>query len=69
MKITSARIEWDKSDRWLAPVVFVTIDGEESRLFEYYADELSFHSNEFIGLTREEALDLRYQKDLAYIRS
>jgi len=68
MKITSARIAYGK-DRWSTPEVFVTIDGKESRLFEYYADELSFKSSEFIGLTREEALDLRYKKDLAYIRS
>ena len=69
MKITSARIEWDRSDRWSIPVVFVTIDGAESRLFEYYPDEISFHSNEFIGRTRAEALDLKLKKDVAYFRS
>ncbi len=69
MKITSARIEWDRSDRWSIPVVFVTINDEEERLFDYYPDELSFHSGEFIGLTREEAIDLKRKKDVAYLRS
>ncbi len=69
MKITSARIEWDRSDRWSIPVVFVTINDEEERLFDYYPDEISFHSGEFIGLTLEEARDLKHKKDVAYLRS
>lgn len=38
-------------------------------LFEYYPDELSFRPSEFVGLTKAEAITLKHQKDLAYLRS
>lgn len=69
MKITDSRIAWDRANRWAIPVVYATIDGKEERLFEYYPDEIFFLSDEFIGLTREEALELRHKKDIAYLQS
>jgi hypothetical protein len=52
------------------PIVTVTYkDGSTEELFSYYPDEIQFCSAEFIGLTREEAIDLRRQKDIAYLRS
>ena len=68
-KITAARIERDGTDRWAIPVVFVTIDGKEERLFDYYPDEIQFHSSEFLGLTREQGVELKLKKDGAYLRS
>ena len=44
-------------------------DGTKETLFSYYPDELSFSSNEFIGLTRDEAHALRHKKDVAYLQS
>lgn len=41
----------------------------DDRLATYYPDELSFNEDEFIGLTKKEALDLMFQKDLEYLRS
>ena len=47
------------------PEVFVKYseaDDFES-LFTYYSDEISFSSSEFIGLTDEEAHNLKFNKD------
>lgn len=43
--------------------------GELEDLFTYYPDELSFTASEFIGLTREQAIDYYHSKDIAYLRS
>ena len=52
------------------PTVTVTFeDGQVKELFWFYPDELSFTESEFIGLTEEEAKALRFQKDIAYLRS
>ena len=44
-------------------------DGETKELFEFYPDEISFTETEFIGLSEQEAYDLRHKKDVAYIQS
>ena len=45
-------------------------DDESSEvIFEYYNDEMTFDPREFIGLTKDEALDLYHRKDIAYLRS
>mgnify|MGYP001468952088 CR=1 FL=1 len=67
-KITEARVTVSKS-MFDIPSVFVTIDGKEEKLFDFYPDEISFSSFEFIGLTKEEAKKIKYTKDLNYLRS
>jgi hypothetical protein len=42
---------------------------EQEKLFSFYADELSFSSKELVGLTADEARDLKVKKDTAYLRS
>jgi hypothetical protein len=71
MKIVSARItEMPKSFFDPMPKVFVTFEnGQEEFLYEFYPDEIMFATNEFIGLTKEEAISLKTQKDLKYLRS
>jgi hypothetical protein len=71
MKIISARITpLPKCFGDLLPVVWVTVDGgHEERLFEYYPDEISFHPQEFLGLTISEARALRTKKDVDFLRS
>lgn len=73
MKITKARItEQPKTLFDPMPQVWVKYEDEEDEeemLFDYYPDEISFCSEEFIGLTREQALKLRQQKDIEYLRS
>ena len=52
------------------PRVTVTYaDQSTEMLFEYYPDEISFTPAEFVGLTREAALQLRHRKDVAWLQS
>jgi hypothetical protein len=52
------------------PKVYVTLeDGKEEFLFEYYPDEISFTESDFIGLTIQEAFELKRKKDVAYLQS
>lgn len=44
-------------------------DGSEEKAFDYYSDELSFYENEFVGKTVSEAISIKVQKDVAYLRS
>lgn len=44
-------------------------DGSTCSLFSYYPDEISFTAEEFIGLTRGQAIELRHKKDVAYLQS
>jgi len=38
-------------------------------IFHYYSDELHFHTWEFIGKTKAQAVRLFHQKDIEYLRS
>jgi hypothetical protein len=70
VKITAARITaLPKSFGDPMPVVYVTVGGEEQRLFDYYPDEISFTAGEFVGLTVEEAVGLKFKKDKRYLQS
>lgn len=44
-------------------------NGEEKELFEFYPDEIDFIESEFIGLTIEEAKNMKYHKDIEFLRS
>ena len=72
LKIVSARItEMPKTLFDPMPSVMVKYAGAatEQHLFDYYPDEISFTSSEFIGLTRMEAVTLKCRRDADYIRS
>jgi len=70
-KIVSARItDMPKSFRDPLPEVHAKLeDGSEVKLFEYYPDEISFRATEFVGLTIEQASQLKFKKDVAFLRS
>jgi hypothetical protein len=53
------------------PKVMVVMDGEttEKELFQFYPDEIDFNSNEFIGLTEDEARALKGKKDKHFLQS
>ena len=52
------------------PQVHITMeDGKEQFLFDYYPDEISFTPSEFVGLTIEEARNLKFRKDKRYLQS
>lgn len=68
-KIIAARItEMPKKMLDPMPAVMVKLDGEpeEKTLFHFFPDEISFRAEEFIGLTENKALRLRYERDEAY---
>ena len=71
LKIVSARItEMPKGYFDPMPQVWVTYeDGKEQMLFEYYPDEISFSPQDFVGLTRSQAIHLKFKKDKAYLQS
>lgn len=72
MVITSARITAgprNLMDFNLPKVYVTTEDGQETFLFDYYPDEISFQPAEFIGLTIEQARYLKFEKDKAYLQS
>ena len=49
--------------------VNVTYEGGATEpLFGFYTDELSFTEQEFVGKTRDQALRLHFDRDLAYLR-
>jgi hypothetical protein len=50
------------------PKVYVTLEsGEETFLFDYYPDEISFTADEFVGLTIDECRHLKFVKDRNYL--
>ena len=52
------------------PSVMVKYAGSDEfvKLFDYYPDEISFSSSEFIGLTEAEGKQLKFQRDKAFIQ-
>jgi hypothetical protein len=51
------------------PRVEVTLEnGEVKTLFDYYPDEIAFQPSDFVGLTVAEAMRLKSEKDLAFLR-
>ena len=71
MKIVSASISaMPKSFCDPMPKVTATFeDGTEKDLFSFYPDEISFTANEVIGLTEQEAYDLRHKRDVFFLQN
>ena len=52
------------------PEVWVTCeDGSETKVFDFYPDEISFSGAEFVGLTIEECRLLKFGRDRAFLQS
>lgn len=43
-------------------------DGTETKVFDFYPDELSFSGDEFVGLTVEECRLLKFGRDRAFLQ-
>ena len=71
MKIISAEITAQPKSLFdPMPKVIVTFeDGGVEELFDYYPDEISFTEKEFRGLTKEQAINLKFEKDKRYLQS
>ena len=69
MKVINARITAQPTDLFdPMPKVYVTLEGgEETFLFDYYPDEISFTADEFVGLTIDECRHLKFVKDRNYL--
>jgi len=52
------------------PQVWVRLDGgEETLLFAYYHDEITFNEREFLGLSLFQARALKVQKDKEFLKT
>lgn len=69
MKITKAEIIPPSGWGDHAKVIATFSDGSEAEVVRYFTDELSFTAEEFVGLTKDEAVELYYQRDKAYLQS
>jgi hypothetical protein len=70
-KVIARAVITKPTDMFTCPEVFVVFEGEaqKHRLFEYFPDEISFSPEEFVGLTKRQAHELKARKDLAYLKS
>ena len=71
MKIISARItDYPKGLFDPMPMVYVTMENNKQVfLFEFYPDEINFTEEEFLGLTIDEAKNLKFIKDKDFLQS
>ena len=68
MRIVKCEIVY--GGKWEVDSVYAEFeDGTRKKLFTFFSDEINFSEDEFIGLTEEEAGKLRFNKDVAYLRS
>lgn len=52
------------------PEVWVTCeDGSETKVFDFYPDEISFSGAEFVGLTIDECRLLKFGRDRAFLQN
>lgn len=65
-KIVSAEI---REQRLVSEVHVKYDDSSYEKLLNFYSDEISFTPHEFIGLTRDQGMDLFKEKDIAYLQS
>ena len=66
LKIVKCEIKKESFDS----AVYATFeDGTNAKVFSFYSDEIHFSECELIGLTAKQARDLKYRKDLEYLRS
>jgi hypothetical protein len=60
----------DSDHRYGDKEVIATMeDGSKEFVFPWFSDELSFTKTELLGLTIEQARDLKQTRDVAYLRS
>ena len=64
--IKTCRIE---EKRWTNEIYAEFDDGSKGKVLEYYPDEISFEESELIGLTEDQAYELKRKKDIEYIQS
>ena len=69
MQIVSVRFQ-DSDHRYGdKEAVAIMENGQETFVFPWFSDELSFKEEELLGLTIEQARDLKQARDTAYLMS
>lgn len=69
MKIVSVKFE-DSDDRYGDKAAVATLEDSSKKLvIVWFSDELTFKEEELIGLTVEEAQDLKEKRDIEYLRT
>lgn len=68
-KVVSAEIVEATGFHGNKQVVAKMSDEEECMLFSYYDDEIQFQAVEFIGMTKDDALEHFRRRDVAYLQS
>lgn len=60
-----------KSEVYYGEVQLVAVYEDDSKefLFGYFPEEYSISPSELIGKTKDEAFDVKHEKDLAFLRS
>lgn len=56
-----------KADNYRTTVMAELSDGTFKDLFSYFSDELSFSDKEFIGRTPQQAYEIWFRRDQAYL--
>lgn len=69
MKIESVVFQPSEHRYGNMEVVATMENGGVRFVFAWFDDELSFTPEEFVGLTVEEARDLKEKRDIAYLQS
>ena len=69
LKIKAVKFQDSESRQGNREIMATMDDGSDAYVFSYYDDELTFSCDELIGLTIDEARDLKQEKDIAYLRS
>lgn len=72
MRIASAVVLVPRGDWMCLDLGKVTVtyeDGSQEEIFEFFQDEIMFYQHEFVGLTREQAIELKHKKDIEHLRS
>tara|TARA_Y100001968_G_scaffold59912_1_gene50893 strand:- start:376 stop:630 length:255 start_codon:yes stop_codon:yes gene_type:complete len=63
--VTRATIHRTMFSTWITAEMS---DGTESKLFDYFRDEILFSPREFIGKTKAEALAMKFNRDRNSLR-
>ena len=66
---TIKSVRFSKDGKFSPVEVYGTINGKEVKIFEFFDDEINFSEDEIVGLTYQEAVDLKFKRDKEYIMS
>lgn len=72
MKIVDAKLRREEMCGGMLVECFIDVeyeDGAQENIISFYPDEIRFLPDEFIGMTRQQAINHYHNRDIAYLRS